>query len=105
MSRKGDCDTHLEGSLRPGDLGPEGERELGQKEGLFPSAGLRRHSGGLWQPWVPSDHCLCLAVHVLFGFLPDLTCIPWPQCSLPSWLPLLPLSLNLPFSGTLSIIL
>lgn len=36
---KGDCDTRLEGSLRPGDLGLEGERELGQKKGLLTPLG------------------------------------------------------------------
>ena len=33
---KGDCDTRLEGSHRHGDLGLEGERELGGKGGPLP---------------------------------------------------------------------
>ena len=83
-STKGDCDTRLEGSLRPGDLGLEGERELGQKKGLLTPLGSGdslEACGTLglfrWLPPLPGCTWItALSSSVAFS---DLTCIPWPQ--------------------------
>lgn len=72
---KGDFDTRLEGSLHPGDLGPEGERELDQREGLLLLVGVGRQSGTCGSFTLHQVTAASVWLHlddhpVLFGLLP-----------------------------------
>ena len=79
---KGDCDTRLEGSHRHGDLGLEGERELGGKGGpLPPWAGemvWRLVAPGPVQAAAPLPGCAWVTTLSSPASSSDLSCIPWP---------------------------